>query len=150
MKHWLLYFNLFFFIVLILIFLAPLLAGKFPKLSATIYIIFSPTCHQLARRSFFVAGHKLAVCSRCLGIYTGALITGLFYALFRRSVNGISAAAFILFLLPAAIDGSLQAFTVYESMNIIRFITGGLVGIGFAMFVYPALDRYSYPVGSWE
>jgi len=32
-------------------------------------------CHQLAERSFFVAGQKLPLCARDTGIYLGVLLT---------------------------------------------------------------------------
>lgn len=37
-------------------------------------------CHQRAERSFHVAGAKLPVCARCLGLYVGGLIGVLAWA----------------------------------------------------------------------
>ncbi|HEY3103646.1 MAG TPA: DUF2085 domain-containing protein, partial [Pyrinomonadaceae bacterium] len=36
-----------------------------------IYKFFSFLCHQIPERSFHIAGHKFAVCSRCTGLYSG-------------------------------------------------------------------------------
>ncbi len=48
---------------------AACLAPRFPPL----YFPFAAVCHQSAGRSFCAAGRPLAICARCLGLYTGAL-----------------------------------------------------------------------------
>src|SRR5687768_17707700 len=52
-----------------LIMMAPLTAGS--HLANSIYGGFAVVCHQLPERSYFIFGHKLAVCSRCTGLYAG-------------------------------------------------------------------------------
>ncbi|MCR4396200.1 MAG: DUF2085 domain-containing protein [Candidatus Saccharicenans sp.] len=61
------------------IFLAPLLHEIRPAWSSFIYHLFSAVCHQRPERSFFIMGQPLAVCSRCLGFYTGFFLGLLFY-----------------------------------------------------------------------
>src|SRR6185295_8285985 len=49
----------------------------------TIYHSFSYLCHQIPERSFFIAGHKFAVCSRCTGLYAGFAVAAVLYPLVR-------------------------------------------------------------------
>ena len=43
-------------------------------LAAAVYRIGSHICHQRPERSFHLFGAQLAVCARCIGIYTGAVV----------------------------------------------------------------------------
>src|SRR6185295_6345786 len=67
-----------------LIFAAPIAAADgHPALAEVIYRAFGVFCHQRPDRSYFIEGHKLAVCSRCTGLYAGFAITLLLYPLVR-------------------------------------------------------------------
>lgn len=58
-RHWLLFFNLFIFIYVGLPFLAPaLMASGNPGAARVIYTIYSPLCHQLGYRSWFLFGEE--------------------------------------------------------------------------------------------
>src|SRR5512136_1552016 len=66
------------------IFLAPWLAAKGATGPARVlYALFRPLCHQIANRCFMLAGHPLAVCGRCLGIYAGFAMGLAFYPFVR-------------------------------------------------------------------
>src|SRR6185295_19740317 len=55
-----------------LILAAPLAqASGHDRAADALYRSFGILCHQLPERSFFIDGYKLAVCSRCTGIYAG-------------------------------------------------------------------------------
>ena len=59
--------------LLALIAAAPLLkAGGMQAAAEAVYGAFAFVCHQEGGRSFHVAGFKLAVCARCLGLYAAA------------------------------------------------------------------------------
>jgi len=59
-----------------LIVVAPLAAaGGHNGVAFAIYRAFGTLCHQIPERSYFIDGHKLAVCSRCTGIYAGFAFT---------------------------------------------------------------------------
>ena len=67
-----------------LVVIAPLAAASgYLDLARGIYGAFAVFCHQLPERSYFIDGHKLAICSRCTGIYAGFAFTLLFYPLIR-------------------------------------------------------------------
>ena len=91
-------------------------------------------CHQLSERSFYIAGHKLAFCSRCLGIYLGfAACFALLAVLKRLAGNKPPSAAvnvfFALCFAPMMFDALSSAFGLRETNNALRFITGLLFGL---------------------
>ena len=109
------------------IFLAPALAATRPRLSAFLYALYAPVCHQIRTRSFLFHGLPLAVCGRCLGIYAGVLAGLAAYPL----VRGLHRAAVLppLWLLaacslPIALDVAASWTGFSASSNALRFATG--------------------------
>src|SRR6185503_13283173 len=71
-------------VLVALVVVAPLAAaGGHVEVAQVIYRAFAALCHQRPDRSYFIDGHKLAVCSRCTGIYAGFVFTLLLYPLIR-------------------------------------------------------------------
>ena len=128
-------------LIIILIVLTPYLASISSPVAKYLYMLFKPTCHQLPQRSFFLWGHKMAVCARCTGIYISLFLWGTIFIMFLKSgkVKPISRTIFLIFLLPIAIDGGTQFIHLRESTNVLRFITGFFGGMGTILFVYPRL-----------
>lgn len=83
-------------------------------------------CHQLPERSFFFKGKQFPVCARCTGIHIGYLS----FPIFLFSYFTLSLWLSLLIMLPTIIDGLTQAFSNWESTNVVRFITGLAAGIG--------------------
>jgi len=114
------------------IFLAPWLAGRGATgASRLVYAVFAPVCHQIPGRCFFLGGHPLAVCGRCLGIYAG-FAAGLALYPFVRGFSRIalpSARLFILLSLPLALDAVAGILGAWKSPIGIRFATGAAWGI---------------------
>lgn len=124
-----------------LIILAPLLAWRGHSFSSGInYLIFSPVCHQMASRSFFVFGHQMAVCSRCTGIYFGFFAsTLLFFVLIKmKKVPDLSYRVLFLAVIALAIDFA-AGFTVVGNTKVSRFFTGFIVGAIALFFVLPGV-----------
>jgi uncharacterized membrane protein len=125
-----------------LIFVAPLAAAAGHNgLAFAIYYAFAPLCHQLPERSYFIDGHKFAVCSRCTGIYAGFAFTLLVYPLVRslRSVATPPRNLLILATLPLAIDFSLTFFGIWENTHTSRLLTGALLGSVAVFYVMPGI-----------
>jgi uncharacterized membrane protein len=126
-----------------LIFAAPLLRAnghEFPALA--IYKSFSNLCHQIPERAFHVAGHELAVCARCLGLYVGLAAGVLAFPLIVRSLLSTRTPARIwLFMaaLPTVIDFSLGFLGIWQNTHLSRFATGALLGAVAAFFIMPGL-----------
>jgi len=125
-----------------LILVAPLAAAAGHNgLAFAIYYAFAPLCHQLPERSYFIDGHKFAVCSRCTGIYAGFAFTLLVYPLVRslRSVATPPRSLLILAVLPLAIDFSLTFFGIWENTHTSRLLTGALLGSVAVFYVMPGV-----------
>jgi uncharacterized membrane protein len=116
-----------------------------PAFAAPVYKTFSYICHQISERSFHVAGHQFAVCSRCTGLYSGFAVAALTYPL-ARSLTRTDAPRrrwLILAAVPLLIDFSLTYFGVWENTHLTRFSTGALLGAVAVFYVMPGLVELS-------
>ena len=127
---------------------APLLQSSHPAFSASIYETFSFVCHQIPERSFHLAGHQFAVCSRCTGLYSGFAIAGLIYPLVRSLRRTDTPRRLWLFLapLPLLIDFSLTYFGIWQNTHASRFLTGALLGSVAVFYIMPGLIELSLAV----
>jgi uncharacterized membrane protein len=125
-----------------LIVTAPLAAANgHNEWAQVIYHAFGVFCHQLPERSFFIEGHKLAVCSRCTGLYGGFAIILLLYPLIRSLRNPAMPPRVYLLLaaIPLGIDFSLTFFGVWENTHTSRLLTGALLGSVAVFYVMPGI-----------
>ena len=138
------------FTVVSLIIAAPLLAAAHNGWSIAIYQAFGFLCHQLPERSFFIAGHKLAVCSRCSGIYLGATLTLLIYPLVRslRSVDPPARKWLFAAAVPVFVDFFLTFVGIWENTHTTRFVTGFIFGSAVVFYVIPGVVELS--LRSWK
>lgn len=127
---------------LILIVLPPVArANGYIGVAGPLYTFFSYLCHQIDARSFHAEGEKLAVCSRCFGVYVG-IAAGFVAYPFWRSIDNIDPMPKLwLFLgcVPAVIDWSLTVFGVWGNTHLSRFLTGGLLGFACGTFIVPSI-----------
>jgi uncharacterized membrane protein len=88
-------------------------------------------------------GWKVAFCERDVSIYGTIFLAGLAYGLVRRRVKTwrMPFRYFVLFLVPMALDGTLQLFGFYESTWLRRTITGAIFGLGAVLFAYPYVEE---------
>ncbi len=107
----------------------------------SVFSFFGYICHQIPERSLHVAGHQMAVCSRCFGVYFGLFAGIVTYPLWRPvdEIEPIARIWLFLSLIPIAIDWSLTVFRIWENTHISRFVTGMILGVGCATFIVPAL-----------
>src|SRR4030095_6343895 len=130
---------------------APLFAANgHITVAQNIYHLFSFLCHQLPERSFFVSGHKLAVCSRCTGIYSGATLTLLLYPLVKslRVSHTPHRKWLIAAAIPLAIDFLLTFLGIWENTHTTRFVTGFILGSVVVFYVMPGVVELS--LRSWS
>jgi len=117
---------------------APLLASAGAAgLATIIYKAGSLMCHQQPERSFWLAGHTLAVCARDTGLFAGAFAGATIYALWKRvRLPGIVA---IISCLPLVIDGGTQLLGFRESTNLLRVITGVMAALAVLLYLLPKI-----------
>lgn len=109
---------------------APYLRSHSSPWQGFVYAVFSPVCHQIESRSFFLFGQPLAVCSRCLGIYIGCL-AGIGLYPFLRGFNRIEVPrkdVFIYLSFPIVIDTVGNFAGLWHTTNLARFVTGLIWG----------------------
>jgi uncharacterized membrane protein len=122
--------------------LAPLVVARgSAQIGFTIYQAFSHLCHQIPERSFFIAGQKFAVCTRCTGIYFGFAAAVLFYPLLRSLRRTDTPARKWLFVAvaPLGVDFLLGFFGIVENTHWSRFVTGAILGAAVVFYVLPGL-----------
>jgi uncharacterized membrane protein len=86
-------------------------------------------CHQKEERSFIFNGNQMPFCSRCTAIWLGLAIGLGIMVFYTIQLDYKFLLLIIIGLVPLGIDGVGQLFKFWESTNIIRVITGVLVGI---------------------
>lgn len=117
-----------------------------------IYFIYSFFCHQIHYRSLHIFDHQYAWCTRDTFIWFGVLVAGLYVKYFKY--KGIKWYKVIPFVIPIALDGGIQLIATmvglsddstgqpfYASTNFSRMVTGGLLGIGIGLWVFPLLTE---------
>lgn len=110
---------------------APYLRSHSSPWQGFVYAVFSPVCHQIESRSFFLFGQPLAVCSRCLGIYIGCLAGIGLYPLLRGfgRIQLPRTDVFISLSFPIVIDTVGNFAGLWNTVNLARFATGLLWGV---------------------
>lgn len=138
-------------LVVLLILAVPVFASSGNSgLAGGIYQSFGFVCHQLPERSFFIFGHKLAVCSRCTGIYFGAMLAFLLYPLIRslRATDTPPRKWLIAASLPLFLDFLLNLAGVWQNTHASRFVTGLILGSVVVFYVMPGVVELS--LRSWR
>ena len=129
-------------LIMSLIVIAPIAAASgHSEIAEGIYRAFGIFCHQRPDRSYFIDGHKLAVCSRCTGLYAGFAFTVLIYPLVRSLRSAATPPRRVLFLaaVPLLVDFSLNLFGIWENTHTSRLLTGALLGSVAVFYVMPGI-----------
>lgn len=107
----------------------------------------SAVCHQFHDHSYQIAGVPLPLCARCTGMYLGALLTLIFHAWRHPHASAVPRPwillALVLFFFAWAGDG-VNSFAatfsllphLYPPQNILRLVTGTLMGITIGSLVF--------------
>jgi uncharacterized membrane protein len=120
--------------------------GFFGKLDAVGYSV----CHQIPEHSFTLFGRHMPLCSRCTGMYLGAL-TGLVFLLAdkRRSLLpakklyipiGISALLFVVDGVNSFLAFDPAGFRFYTPQNALRLFSGAALGLAIPLFLVPVFN----------
>jgi uncharacterized membrane protein len=127
-------------IAVIAVWLGAIVAAPFLQ-SSPVYHFFSYICHQIPDRSIHLAGHPMAVCSRCFGVYFGLFAGILVYPLIRPidEIEPLRRLWLFVSLIPITVDWSLTVLGIWENTHVTRVITGVILGVGCAVYIVPAL-----------
>ena len=144
-KHWLLLVNSLLGLFIGGAFLAPVLA-YFGENQAASWLIHSyhGVCDQVPSHSYYLFGHQVCLCERCLAIYCTLLLAGIALAVLprlRSKVRPLDWRLLLLLIVPMAIDGLTQLVGWRESDLLLRTLTGFLFGLGGAWFIYPRIEE---------
>ena len=132
-----------FFIFLLLILTSAVLSPYFEtNLMVTEYqftnSILGKICHRYPSRCFYVFGSNMGLCARCFSVYSAMFILCILYVFFDMSVSLKYRSIIALSLVvPLLLDGITQYFSLRESNNLLRLLTGFLAGIGISIIFFP-------------
>lgn len=87
-------------------------------------------CHRIPERTIHIKGRPLPLCARCTGILIGALWAMLYLLFSWTNVGFFGFLVGIILILPGVIDGFTQLFEYRVSNNLLRIVTGLLMGVG--------------------
>ncbi len=139
------------FLAVGLLFLGWLLntpSGLLGKADAVGYAV----CHRIDVRSFHIGDRPLPLCSRCTGMYIGAVLGLIFQFVSSGKRSGLPDwRLWVLFGFIAAafavdgINSYMQLFpgapSLYEPNNLTRLITGSGMGLIIAFVIYPSFNQ---------
>ncbi len=115
-----------------------------------LYTLFHYVCVQNPHHSFYIGGHQMCICERCMAIYGGLFLAGLVFHLLRDRVKPLKAWQFILFFCPPILLDSLtQLFGWRESNWELRFVTGGWFAVGACWTLYPLVEAKMRDLKRW-
>ncbi len=121
---------------------APIAAARELAVAPWLYLFFDPICHQISERSFHVAGHALAVCHRCSGLYVGFSLGLLLVPRWDRVRTWLleQPRRTLYFALPMLIDWTLPI-----NVAATRFGTGLLAAAPIAALLWAAVVQTYQP-----
>jgi uncharacterized membrane protein len=104
---------------------APFLADTHPLAALLLRDFFSHLCHQNPARSLMLEGSPIAVCIRCLGIYTGVALSTLRGPKKKPLAINLFFAAILLNL----IDVVAETLHWHSALPLPRFFLGLSLGL---------------------
>ncbi len=140
------YFAIMFAVVLGLLLVAAVLSPILSYLgldviAKPIFYAMHAICAQTPSHSFYIFGHQLCLCERCLAIYSAMFLSSLAFLLSRKRLPGIRFWQLALLSVPMAMDGFTQMFGLRESTWGLRLFTGGLFGLAVIWFTLPLVEK---------
>ena len=122
-----------------------------PGFERWIYHAGDEQCHQLPQRSLSLNGNQMPFCSRCVSIYLlmaiGLAITVLPHLPRYDDITALRWWVVVIALVPIGVDGLGQLYGLWESTNLVRFVTGGLIGAVTGLALGFMLREVGAPLG---
>lgn len=105
-------------------------------------LCYSFVCHQNPAKTMSFDGLHLLVCSRCFGIYAGALFSSAVSLLIPVTRRSFPFKYFYLALIPMLMDIALYSLHVYNYSKIIAFFTGLLLGSTGFFYILNGIEEF--------
>ena len=137
-NHWLAVFNTFFFVYVVLPFLAPvLLVAGFHNTADTIYSAYKITCHQFPSRAYFIFGEQVALCHRDVALYGTLFIGGVVFNFVRNRLKPLPLRWYVFFMVPMALDAGMAMASDWLAAGVPMSILWavGLIALGIVSFI---------------
>lgn len=138
---------------LVVLLAVVLIAALLPKSALrTLDLVGYAVCHRIPERSFFIAQTQLPLCARDTGMFSGALLGVLSFAITQRKrVAAFPRRPFLFalaaFFLAWAFDGFNSYMLllrgevfIYPPQNWLRLVTGAFMGVALSSFVVPLFN----------
>jgi len=106
-----------------------------------IFYAMHAVCAQTPSHSFYIFGHQLCLCERCLAIYSTMFLGSLFFIFSKKRLPGLHFWQSLLLSVPIALDGFTQMFGLRESTWELRLITGALFGFAAIWYALPYAQK---------
>jgi uncharacterized membrane protein len=108
-------------------------------------------CHRIDLRTFHMGDRQMSLCSRCSGMYLGAMLGLIYQGVIGRRRTGIPSwkilvpvSLFALLFIVDGVNSFLSFFPgapgLYEPNNTLRLLTGTGMGLAIAIALYPAFN----------
>ncbi len=100
----------------------------FQYFGSLIYFFMDPVCHQLPKRSLFLADLPMPVCARCFFIYSsGLLVTG--FAYFTKRFHFWNWYVYVLLAVFTAMEVLAEKIHLYGNWVELRAFSGIVLGV---------------------
>lgn len=103
--------------------------------------IYSGVCHQFEYKSISVNGTFFHVCSRCYGIYIGALL-GSVLSLFYFKQKHLKIKYLYFASIPILIDVIYQSLNITDYIKISALSTGMIFGFAIVVYFISSIENY--------
>lgn len=98
---------------------------------------------------FRLFGSSLRFCTRCTGIFIGIIATLLLFNFYANIPSQFQLFILLFFSIPAIIDWMLYKYEIWNGTNIIRLISGLMLGINY-IFLWWRLIRNPFDAIVWQ
>lgn len=99
-------------------------------------------CHQKSERSFYINENQMPFCSRCTSIWLGIVLGLGFMVFYSIELSNKFLLIIILGILPLGVDGIGQLLGFWESINLVRLITGLVTGSVCGVAIGVIIDEF--------
>jgi len=107
--------------------------------------LFSLACHQNPERCLVVAGHPMALCARCFGLFLGFGL-GAGFAFLRPFARRSALCILLTAVVLTAFDVGAERLGLYTNLIPLRLVTGTILGTAISLMIGARQDTPSLSI----